>query len=606
MQVSFRLKTIVGVALIESILLVVVVWNSLDYLRDSNQQAYIDRATSTARLFAATTKDAVIASDLATLETFVGELLNNDGIVYARVRGEDGVTLAEGGDAQLLARLFRPDTQFSDIDDNVFDTSVTIIESDIEFGAVEIGLSTEALSALLTDARSTLSILALVELVLVGLFSLLLGTYLTRQLLDLQRGASRLSEGELGYQIEVRGSDEIARTAEAFNLMSSSLHHSNLRKTAFLQCSLDGIISVDSQGLITDINPAAEVILIQTRDETIGVGFVDLVCPPKTREHYRASFERYVVSGDTDELEFNLRHEMTGLRGDGSLFEAEVVLTDIYIDGEPNFTIFIRDITAAKTAQRELIRAKEQAEHADAAKSEFLANMTHELRTPLQGIIGFTALAQKRIKSGDTEKLPRYLDTIDDSADTLLSLVNNLLDLTKLDSGAMHYDIQPVDVKAAVEDVVNQFGVQIHDKQIQLELALDGIGLVNLDSGKFAQVLRNLLSNAIKFSDTGGCVSIHAYREYDSLVFKIQDTGVGIPATELELVFDKFAQSSKTRSGAGGTGLGLPICREIIEGHDGRIWAESDENGGTMMRFHVSTLLRETKTAEASMLRQAS
>lgn len=606
MQVSFRLKTIIGVALIESVLLVVVVWNSLDYLRDSNQQAYIDRATSTANLFAATTKDAVIASDLASLETFVGELLNNDGIVYARVRGQGDIILAEGGEPALLEEPFRLDSQFVDIDDDVFDTTVTINESGIEFGAVEIGLSTEALATLLSQARSTLSLLALAELVLVGLFSLLLGTYLTRQLLDLQLGASRLSDGELGYQIDVRGSDEIARTAESFNLMSRSLHQSNLRKTAFLQCSLDGVISVDRDGLITEINPAAEVILIQTREESIGAGFVDIVCPEKTRENYRASFERYVTTGSSDELEFNLRHEMSGLRGDGSLFDAEIVLTDIYIDGEPNFTIFIRDITESKTAQRELIRAKERAEKADAAKSEFLANMTHELRTPLQGIIGFTSIAQKRISSGDTEKLPRYLDTINDSADTLLSLVNNLLDLTKLDTGNMRFEMQPVDIKSAVVEAVDLLGAQIHDKQIKVELEIENIGLVNLDGGKFAQVLRNLLSNAIKFSNSGGSVTVHAQRDRENLEFRIEDTGVGIPSNELELVFDKFAQSSNTRSGAGGTGLGLPICREIIEGHGGRIWASGNESGGTTMCFRVPAQLRETKTEEVPMLRQVS
>jgi len=254
---SFRLKTILGVAFIEGILLIIVVWSSLDYLRSSNQQAAIDRATTTANLFATTTKDAVIATDLATLESYVSELLTNDGILYARVIGQDEIILAEAGDARLLGRSFAADASFDGLDDDIFDVSSKIKESDIEFGRVEIGVSTASLSELLLVARRTLTSLALAELVLVGLFSMLLGTFLTRQLKDLQVGADRLSDGDLGYKVPVRGSDEIAKTAQSFNFMSENLQQNSLRRTAFMEASLDGIVNLDSTGAITEFNPAA-------------------------------------------------------------------------------------------------------------------------------------------------------------------------------------------------------------------------------------------------------------------------------------------------------------------------------------------------------------
>jgi len=603
---SFRLKTILGVAFIEGILLIIVVWSSLDYLRSSNQQAAIDRATTTANLFATTTKDAVIATDLATLESYVNELLTNDGILYARVKGQEDIILAEAGDPQLLSRLFSEDVGFDGLDDDIFDVSSKIKESDIEFGRVEIGVSTASLSELLSVARRTLTSLALAELVLVGLFSMLLGTFLTRQLKDLQIGADRLSDGDLGYKVPVRGSDEIAKTAQSFNFMSDNLQQNSLRRTAFMEASLDGIVNLDSAGSITEFNPAAEIILLQGRYEVIGRKFVDIFFTENDRGRYGRSLQHYIETGKSDSIEFNLRHEMRGMRSNGDEFDAELVVTDIYIEGKPNFTIFLRDITNAKLAEAELLQAKESAESANAAKTEFLANMTHELRTPLQGIIGFTELSRKRIASGKTEKVPVYLATIKDSANTLLSLVNNLLDLTKLHTGNMSYQFEPVVVNDVISRIVSQLDSIRQDKQIELSLELGNLPEINLDVQKFEQVARNLLSNAIKFSSQKGRIWFRIERSSDRYQFSVIDEGIGIPTEELETVFDQFSQSSLTRSGAGGTGLGLPICREIVDGHGGRIWAEQNEYEGTTIHFTVSTRLQVSKTDEAPMLLRAS
>jgi hypothetical protein len=152
--VSFRLKTILGIALIEAILLAILVLTGLRWLRESNEEQLVERASTSARLFATTAKDAVLATDLASLQSFVDEALTNPGVVYVRVRDADGVVLAQGGQPGALAREFAADAEPSHAEDGVFDTAAEIREGGVSFGRVELGLSVQDLLALLREARS--------------------------------------------------------------------------------------------------------------------------------------------------------------------------------------------------------------------------------------------------------------------------------------------------------------------------------------------------------------------------------------------------------------------------------------------------------------------
>lgn len=219
---SFRWKTILGIALIEAVLLVILIVISLDYLRSANQDELHKRAYTTAELFAATAKDAILTTDLATLQSFVKEVLRNPGIVYARVRGVDRV-LAEGGESELLARVFRADTSFATVRDGVFDAHAIIDVAGVPFGQVQIGLSVDAALQIMDRARRHAMGIAATELLLVALFSFLLGTYLTRELKTFRSATRRIADGDLDSRIPVRGRDELAQTAEAFNLMAGKL-----------------------------------------------------------------------------------------------------------------------------------------------------------------------------------------------------------------------------------------------------------------------------------------------------------------------------------------------------------------------------------------------
>jgi diguanylate cyclase (GGDEF)-like protein len=223
MLMSFRVKTILGIAGIEVALLTLLIWSSLGFLKTSNEEELIKRAATTATLFATTTKDAVLTTDVASLDSFVNEVLKNPGLVYARVISTTDGVLAQGGDPQALTRAFVSDSSHQKISDGIFDTSANIAVGGVVYGRVEIGLSSSPIQEVLADARKKTSAIAAIEMALTALFSFALGTYLTRQIKGLTDGSRRLAQGELGYQIEVRGRDELAQATRAFNDMSRKL-----------------------------------------------------------------------------------------------------------------------------------------------------------------------------------------------------------------------------------------------------------------------------------------------------------------------------------------------------------------------------------------------
>ena len=220
---SFRMKIILGVSAIQAVLLAILIWNALNTLTASNTEALLKRTDTTVKLFSSTTQAAVLATDLATLESFVKAVLSNPGIVYARVLSNHGV-LAEGGDKQVLARNFIADSSLaSAADDGVYDAYTNIVVAGEKYGRIEMGFSTQSIQRLIADSRLKLFSLGLLNLVLVGLFSWALGVYLSHGLNKLQQGTQQIANGALGCQIDVRGSDELAQTAAAFNTMSAKL-----------------------------------------------------------------------------------------------------------------------------------------------------------------------------------------------------------------------------------------------------------------------------------------------------------------------------------------------------------------------------------------------
>jgi signal transduction histidine kinase len=237
----------------------------------------------------------------------------------------------------------------------------------------------------------------------------------------------------------------------------------------------------------------------------------------------------------------------------------------------------------------ELEIAKNKAEEANQLKSEFLANMSHELRTPMHAILTFSKMGIERIDKVPQEKILEYLTDIRESGERLISLLNNLLDLSKLELGHIELVIGKHDLYDLINDVLRQLGSLMEVKRLKLEFAKpDFPTVIDFDKDKIAQVIVNVVSNAIKFTTEGRLIKIGMKRSRlpdgaESIVISVFNEGSYVPENELSLIFDKFIQSSQTKTGTGGTGLGLAISSEIISMHKGAMWATSDKDSGTTL-----------------------
>ncbi len=235
---------------------------------------------------------------------------------------------------------------------------------------------------------------------------------------------------------------------------------------------------------------------------------------------------------------------------------------------------------------REIEQKSRELEAASRHKSEFLANMSHELRTPLNAIIGFSEVLAERMFGEINEKQAEYLRDILDSARHLLSLINDILDLSKIEAGRMELELSEFDLSGAVEHVLILVRERANRHGIELERELDpDLGAIRADERKVKQVLLNLLTNALKFTPAGGRVLVRARRLDHAAEISVADTGVGIATEDQAAVFEEFRQVGTMSKKVEGTGLGLAISRKFIELHGGRIWVTSEPGVGSTFAF---------------------
>jgi PAS domain S-box-containing protein len=387
------------------------------------------------------------------------------------------------------------------------------------------------------------------------------------------------------YRQMLRYADDLNKAYSDLKLRNRELLESEKKFRALYQEAPIAYFSLGQEWEIDDCNTMAESLSGYNISELIGKNFFELCSDtPDGREKFAAIFPKF-LSGELGKNERILLRRKDGSPRWGNIVINAIISPDHQIAGSRCMVMDIHDHVAMEAKLHEA----KLAEAANRAKSEFLANMSHEIRTPMHGILSFANFGIRKFDSVPKEKLLYYFQQIYDSGTRLMSLLNDLLDISKIEAGKMTYRMEKNDLMHIVRLAVSEFETALKDKELSLKMIPPQKPIAVLcDPSRIGQVVRNLLSNAIKFTPEGRHIRIAAEDTKDAAIVRVADQGIGIPPEEAESVFDKFVQSSKTRTGAGGTGLGLSICREIVQAHGGNIRVIPNPEGcGSIFVFTI-------------------
>ena len=725
---SFRLKTVFGIAFIEGVLLLLLVYTSVDYLKSSNEAEISKRANAIVILFAAATKDAVISTDVSTLRVLANELLAHSQVLYVNIYDENSLLVELGERIKIDTQTLSDD--ISTLDDGILDVKADILESGYRFGYIELGISVHEFDDFLASATTRFFSIAGLEMVLVALFSWLLGHYLTRNLSELKLASNRILQGETGIQILVTSTDEIGQTTRAFNQMiekvernTKELEGANIRLNTILSAAIDGYIIIDVDGVIAQVNPAVCRLFGYDTEDIIGKNVA--VFMPSYERHMHDAFLKRFIEGKREDFQRNGRElmaqhqdgslfpielsvskmtieneimllglvkdlsdikrkeiaakrtesillatleasqdalitiditgkieefnhaasllfmhesntvlgqrledlifdgveksrfkqgleefrrtgagpaikksiELKSVKSDGSQLPIELMMIPVQLGDEILLTAFIHDISTRMEYESQLKQAKEEAESGSKAKSRFLATMSHEIRSPLNAVLGSVELILDS-RLNDEQRI--YAHTAKEAGTALLSTINDILDFSKIEAGQMVLKTVSFSPAKLVSQVMQILAPKATSKGVNLATFINRNvpEMVKGDVQRLRQVLHNLIDNAIKFSDSG-CISVEMWipdsqHQEIQLFCAVTDEGIGVSLSAQTDLFQEFSQVHDQHNTLyKGTGLGLAICSELITMMGGQIELSSQLGHGSCFRFDVLLQLVE-------------
>ena len=524
-------------------------------------------------LIAESLANLMIAYDYGNIESLIDRIVNLQDVQQITVFNRTGKIISSRNSAD-----FNPEVKGL-----VFVAPVNFSGESI--GKVELQVSLDRLEkSIRLTYRNVIVALVIASFFFGVLIYASVSILVVRPVLRLGKAAEQLALGDFDAVLPLATKDELGNLVRAFSMMRESRRMIESKMIAIFNHSPDAFILLDANGDITNWNDKAEAVWDYEKSEVIGKNF-SMVMPPQElglNPGYRKCYQN-------SENIIGLIREAVGQRKDGSHFPLELRTAEIIFEKNTVYMVSARDITERKENETKLLNAMNAAEAANAAKSTFMSNMSHEIRTPMNSIIGMTKLS---LKTHLNAKQHDYLIKIDYAAHHLLNLINDILDFAKIEANKLELEILDFKLDTVVKNLSNHLAHSASSKGLRLKFDLENYLSVPLrgDPLRLTQVLLNYASNAIKFASKGEIViraSMLEEREHDFLIrFEVQDSGIGISTEQMEKLFQAFhqADASTTRK-YGGTGLGLVICKQLVELMDGTVGVESQLGQGSTFWF---------------------
>lgn len=403
--------------------------------------------------------------------------------------------------------------------------------------------------------------------------SLLVARSITKPIKEMQKQAVRIAQGDYSEKVDVQGHDELSQLAETFNKLSDRIEDAQdtmeaerNRLDSVLTHMTDGVIATDRRGKVITINEMALSLLDTTSEQAIGQSILTLL---DLEEEY--TLRKLLETPDEiliDRSKSELEEDRMTLRSDFAMIRRE----SGFISG---LVVVLHDVTEQEKTAEE--------------RRQFVSNVSHELRTPLTSVRSYLEALEEGVWK-DENVAPQFIHVTLGETDRMIRMINDLLNLSRMDSGAQQLDLELVNFNELVDYALDRFDMMVNNQEKNYRIVREFTERdlwVEIDTDKIMQVIDNIMNNAIKYSPDGSKIEVHLMETHNNVVLSISDEGLGIPKKDLEKVFERFYRVDKARARQqGGTGLGLAISKEVMKAHQGQIWVESVEGKGST--FYIS------------------